>query len=1368
MFCRFITQKAHEHGSQFCAILPRLYYNGALTQGALQASDRWQATLHEPFDKLLESARGDAASDYDTFYCNALLGAVETLRIGNDKTRGIRNDLAELLKNALETDSIKSRRTIDIFATGNGFQFLIGKADSDDMTTSLWPALCQASTAYGHSVAFWRAFLALLQREKTKLDITGPHMETLKGTLMRCLGSPSHDLRLTAIHVLQIIAGQSREHQDILHVAMLIEQTPLNLETQRSIAMRIGQIAKLYPGVCSDQWIGEAVPAFCLGLLHVRLASVWDDSCAALKTICQTKEGEDFVTKMIFEWLTASDASETPTDASEPASQRPYATDFECTNLMQLQEHIVDIQSQADNVEEQLEVLFRDNHAEIPFYNSFSRTQALRVLSSLPHIAEKRSRLLVPVLLNWALNQTTPDPEDTPDSDEVVDAVSQDSWSRKDQKAMLSIFAKFNNPKVLYRTDEVREALLTLLGNGDIEIQKAALKALLTWKDPAIVAYHEQLLNLLDDERFRDELPIFLSEGKLQDTDVDQVLPIVLRLLYGKVIAGKRGLESKRKAVFVGLKIRFGDDAIHQFLQIAFGPLSHISILKDSALDEELLQKDLVDPRKQVGMLNLLDDLLSTFETTFAPFAGTVVDPILYSAIKASRELSIPNDRADVEGRATKTSLLKTIRQRALQLLGRLFENCPDFEWKPYAGVLVKEMVEPRLEQLPIETAQSVSGLLRLFAAWSKSSRTAPFLVELNPAILHKIIDCLEVPSAKDDVKCFVLNDIVRNIISLVADDDEVTTTDSKLLRNRIHTEIIQPYSTAILHRVGQLLRQSPGKEVLEAGVQTVADLAPHVVGATESRSMIEIATFLLRQPSKRVNPRTKLGLLKILHEFIQRCDSQSLIELFDTTYGAICPMFSFVQDRTARTLLCDVLQDLSDTNGDLTVIAKLCHDLNSFATGRLDEPDFERRSQAFNIINEQSYRSYTLTQWKPLVYNMLYLIKDNDELSIRVNASLSLRRFSEVSSSEQFKEFVSAAVLPGIQTGMRENSELVRVEYLAVLEHLVKTHADWTPVADLHVLLSEDDEASFFGNILHIQGHRRLRALRRLATHASHLRGTNIYHILIPLLEHFVFNKGDDEAADSLLGETIKTLTSLTEGLEWPQFRSLLKRYIGYLTSKEDLQKPIIRLIAGLMDGLNRAGRAKGYIAKPSSQVASETDKSSDAMEIDEPLSTLAKTLPQQDKLSTDLINNFLPDLTNFLHKKDEATVSLRVPIAVAIAKILLVLPPLEIETRLPGVLLDICYILKSRAQEARDMSRNTLSDIATLMGPGYLGFILKALRTALQRGYQLHVLSFTLHTILVKLADQTTPGDLDYCLVELVDVVSIPEKRHAIEVQN
>lgn len=1259
---------------------------------------------------------------------------------------------------AINVDNVDSLRPVDLFALGAGFHFLVEQRTDDWSITDLWPVLCRASEICGHYIPFWRALLALTKQSSDALTLEGPHVETLKRALMLCLSSPSHEIRLTALRILEILVGTDEDLRKILSVAILVEQTPLSLEHQRSIAMRIGQLAKLYPNISSDYWVGEAIPAFCFGLLQVRLASVWDDACSALKTICETKEGEGYVTQVAFDWLrtTESIIVEAGTIPQGNATARRYVTEFQCTNVVEVQELVGETQAQAENVDDQLETMFQDKHARIPFRNSSSRSQSLRLLNSLPHLAEKRSRLLVPILLDWALDH----PVSAADSDDNSDDTQIDlghRWVRKDQKAMLSLFSKFTNPKMLYRSEDVREALLNLLGNGDLEIQKAALQALLTWKDPAISPYKEDLLNLLDDARFRDELPVFLSEGEILEADLERILPIVLRLLYGKVIAGKRGLETKRKSVFVSLKTRFGDDAIRQFLAIALGPLSGISILQEGGLAEAVLQKDLVDARKQVGMLNMLDDLLSTFQTTFNPFTATVVNPVLYCLIRASRELTSVGTQENkdeiAEARAVKTSLLRTVRQRSLQILARLIESCPEYIWQPYSAAIVKELVEPRIDLLPIETAQSVSGLLRLFAAWSKSAVTAPFLVEHNSSIVTKVLECLEVSSAKDEVRKFVLDDILGSIIALVASNAEPSATADKILVNRVHTDILQPYSTAILSKVGALLQQSPSKDVLESGVQTIADLAPHIIGSTESRSMIEIATFLLRQPSKRVGPRTKLGLLKILHEFVQRYDSDNVSELFDSVFDAICPMFAFVQDRAARGLLCDIVQDLSEDREDLIVIAKLCHDLNSFSKSRLDEPDFDLRSSAFNEINEKGFEAYSLTQWKPLVYNMLYSIKDNDELSIRTNASLSLRRFVEVAESDDLKSFIVAAILPGIQNGMREPSELVRTEFLAVLEQLVKQHSGWSPVSDLHVLLSEDDEASFFSNVLHIQGHRRLRALRRLATNAPQIKSGNIYHILLPLLEHFVFNKANDESADGLSGETIKTLTALVEWLEWPQLRSLLRRYIGYLTSKEDMQKPIIKLIVGLMDALNRAGQAKGYVTTVSADTLVEKD--TEVMDVDVPKSSLTKTLPQQEKLTNDLISHFLPDLTEYLHKKDDATVSLRVPVAIAITKVLLVLPPQEIEARLPGVLLDICYILKSRAQESRDMSRNTLTDIATVMGPSYLGFILKALRTALQRGYQLHVLSFSMHHILVKLSDQLKPGDLDYCLSDIVDII-------------
>jgi len=387
-------------------------------------------------------------------------------------------------------------------------------------------------------------------------------------------------------------------------------------------------------------------------------------------------------------------------------------------------------------------------------------------------------------------------------------------------------------------------------------------------------------------------------------------------------------------------------------------------------------------------MLNIIDDLLGIFHSNFGPFTCKVVHPVFYCLTKASRDLTttavLSDGELDItEGRTMKVSLLRTVRQHALQILARMTESCPEYRWHPYSAAIIKEIVEPRLEKFPIETAQSVSGLLRLFAAWSKSPLTAPFLVEHNQAVLTKIIDCLEVSSAKDEVKKFVLDDILGNIILLVSGDEDTAAPDDKFLRNRLHTDIIQPYSNAIISKVGALLRQSPSKEVLESGVHLVASLAPHIVGSTESRSMIEIATFLLRQPSKRVSPRTKSALLKILHEFMQRHDSEGILELFDNIFDAICPMFSFVQDQTARNLLCDIVHDLSQTRDDLVATARLCQDLNSFAKSRLDEPDFERRASAFAKITEADYQTYSLVQWKPLVRRPTYEMNARQTLTL-------------------------------------------------------------------------------------------------------------------------------------------------------------------------------------------------------------------------------------------------------------------------------------------------------------------------------------------------------------------------------------------------
>eukprot|EP00842_Homolaphlyctis_polyrhiza_P005059 jgi/Hompol1/5554/HPOL_004537-RA len=78
----------------------------------------------------------------------------------------------------------------------------------------------------------------------------------------------------------------------------------------------------------------------------------------------------------------------------------------------------------------------------------------------------------------------------------------------------------------------------------------------------------------------------------------------------------------------------------------------------------------------------------------------------------------------------------------------------------------------------------------------------------------------------------------------------------------------------------------------------------------------------------------------------------------------------------------------------------------------------------------------------------------------------------------------------------------------------------------------------------------------------------------------------------------------------------------------------------------------------------------------------------------------------------------------------------------------------MSSHLQSTRDATRDTLVKIAMLLGPVYLSFIVSELRTALKRGYQLHVLGYTLHAVLAALLPTVDYGSVDMCAQSIVDV--------------
>ncbi|XP_067945852.1 small subunit processome component 20 homolog isoform X1 [Watersipora subatra] len=131
----------------------------------------------------------------------------------------------------------------------------------------------------------------------------------------------------------------------------------------------------------------------------------------------------------------------------------------------------------------------------------------------------------------------------------------------------------------------------------------------------------------------------------------------------------------------------------------------------------------------------------------------------------------------------------------------------------------------------------------------------------------------------------------------------------------------------------------------------------------------------------------------------------------------------------------------------------------------------------------------------------------------------------------------------------------------------------------------------------------------------------------------------------------------------------------------------------------------------------------------------------------------------TEDLHKEnktihpDQAEV-LRIPLAVAIVKLLEKISAETLERHLPNVLVKVCYFIKSRAEDIRDSARQTLAKMMANLGPSHMTTITEHLQATLTRGYQVNVLGYSLHYIIHQNIDMFKPGDLTPCLQSLVNI--------------
>lgn len=809
----------------------------------------------------------------------------------------------------------------------------------------------------------------------------------------------------------------------------------------------------------------------------------------------------------------------------------------------------------------------------------------------------------------------------------------------------------------------------------------------------------------------------------MEQKDKDHVMPLVLRILFGRAQSvSKSNSKSGRKFAIVTILPNLSDKYIIEFLQLGSSRLNY----QDYFATKRVPDIDIKLLRKISGFVNLLNDIYGSLGYKYNDVLRTSIEPLVYS-LTISQKVIDDDNNADYDLIVKKTA--RNIRQLGMKCLGDLFKVLGEsFQWEEYINLIYEEIIKPRLNNFTEENLQQASSLMKLMTSWIELPNLISFLYIDKFAPVEAIISMITNPHVKESVVATVLDFSIAALSKRGMDSDDYFT----LLALLVET---------LLKHLPTILDITTNKEINAKAINILLILIEgNYIDENSTRaSLIESLTKALDKPSNQVDTKDKVFILLSL---------SSLIDNYDCSFDDIKPLFQacskafrVYSDRHIRETLVRVFRSLGNRFVELDKVSHLLEGINSYSDKRIEEPNFEKRLGSFREINEELYLTLTTVQWLPIIYCALYFINDELELAIRTNATYTLNRFIDCFSQKTSIELAQGhihifkdVILPHLRIGLRKPNEVVQTEYISVLSHAVEHANYYSELNDMKVLLfSNDEEANFFKNVNHIQLHRRQRAVKRVAEYRNKLSENSISHYILPIIEHYALSQ--DEKLRNITNETVDTISLLVRCVSWNQFKALFRRYIsGMKNSKEELLKNNVNLVVAV---------SKSLLAS----IEARNNKSSE---------DIMKDLPSNhNDINNYITKEIFPSLLKTLTIRNDETIVSRIALSEAMISLVMCISDELIESELPGILTSTCQVMRSRSEELRDTVRKTLCKIAVILGPKYFKFILNELKGALSRGSQIHVLSFTVHALLVTVSNVFEHGELDESTQLIIDIV-------------
>ncbi|CAK1547347.1 unnamed protein product [Leptosia nina] len=1038
---------------------------------------------------------------------------------------------------------------------------------------------------------------------------------------------------------------------------------------------------------------------------------------------------------------------------------------------------------------------------------------------------------------------------------------------------IMQVLSQFKNPRALHKEPVLWDLYMEFLKNKNPGLQKYALDCVLSYKNKSVIAYTTNLQNLVDEKKFKDELAQFkITEDSesIHKEDREHVIHIIIKILYGKMTsklgADKKGGGQSRRALVMRYLSGCNETELRMFLDMAFIHFKDDIILGPQDIfrkfSENINLKSLTSPGKIHSLLNL-------FDVVRQYFGGCMNDNLLSHLFKVFYAIcsyfAVILARVD-EVHISHAKVMKHLRTVALSILGKLFEQFDKYPWKKDELIVIfKTLVWPLLPRLHIEGIHSPTVLLKLINIWCLNPRYYVLLIthpENDPTltVLPELFKLLLAPKTSSGVVNVIL-DMVEKLLTLTEDEEEMDAP------------AIESLST--LELKSERLDLNFGSKILIPHLPNILEVMKRrIANASKSNTVNKRDLLILSRITEMVtSPDLCDDMLKLLLPILVKKVCMNMAEenmehavntIMNLLGHSTCPqkyikniaiLFYRVSLIEVRKLLIKLLYTMGEnalTNKDMiTKIADVISEMNAYNKRWIEQPDFDRRLDAYKKIYEMlDNNDIDVDLAILIVNNCFYFIRTEKDIGLRDSAGLCLKRIlpkllMKYRSTSEGQFFVRDTVLSLISTGIRDKkNDILRNESLTILGELTRECPDADVVlSDLQPLANKEDiEVDFFENSCHLQLHRRVRALLKFCKVAKKMTKCptprTLTNFILPLASMYIC---DDTYSDknTLIDACIEVISTCCRLLPWYHYEVILKLYLNKIKHSTEHQKQLTRILIGVLDAFHFDFSKVKNIELPKSLLDSiKIDKNENKVQVMEDESTLnsEKERDEKDKIKEldehgdeitidggvkgeeidefneefdmkddgdkeeevetqetsdipafervtsvspsvanriikSLTAGLLPQLNRSIGKLTEHEEShkvnrrrmglvrqeedmLRVPIALALVKLLQRLPGDMLKHQLPGIIIKLCSFLKSPLKQVRIAARDIVKKVMITVGPSYMNVLLVHLTLLLTRGFQAHVLVATIHTVLDALKTDFKSEDIDKNLKYILDV--------------